>query len=424
MVLRSRYLVTATAPPIEDGAVWISGHRVRAAGPWEEIAEATNETAIDLGDAIIFPGWINAHCHLDYTNLAGQLSRPRAFPDWIKGILAAKAGWGISDFAASWLAGARDLLETGTTTVANIESVPEMLAEVRTSTPLRIFSFLEMTGVRSRVPGREILDRAIEVLAGLPPTRGGFGLSPHAPYSTHPDLIVACAEAAKRDHWLITTHVAESKAEFDMYMYKRGPMFEWLEHQRDMGDCGLGSPIGYLARQGLLSPHLLAVHANYVWEDDIRLLASRGVSVAHCPRSHTYFRHQCFPLGPMMEMGINICLGTDSLASVVTNRESKPTLSMQAELKELHQAHPSITPRQRIRFATQNPARALGLKGIVGELWTGSLADLAVIPYSGPLALVEEATVSHSGKVGGTMIGGRWEWIAPDWANRIPIQKP
>jgi cytosine/adenosine deaminase-related metal-dependent hydrolase len=227
---------------------------------------------------------------------------------------------------------------------------------------------------------------------------------------------------AKHDHWLVTTHVAESQAEFDMYMYRRGPMYEWLEPQRDMSDCGLGSPVGYLARMGLLSSHLLAVHVNYVWGDDIRLLASRGVSVAHCPRSHAYFRHQRFPMGPMLEMGVNVCLGTDSLASVVAGRNNLPTLSMQAELCALHHADPSISARQRIRFATQNPARALGLKGVVGELCTGSLADLAVIPFSGPYGAIEEATASHEGDVGGTMIGGRWEWIAPDWTHRIPLK--
>ncbi|HTI72770.1 MAG TPA: amidohydrolase family protein [Candidatus Limnocylindria bacterium] len=414
-------MVTVTAPPIEDGAVWISGHRVRAAGAWTDLKDSlqvAHEPVVDLGNVIVFPGWVNAHCHLDYTDMAGQLLRPRAFPDWIKAILTAKSSWGVEEFKTSWLKGAQQLLQSGTTTVANIESMPEILAEVRSKTPLRLFSFLEMTGVRNQLPGKEIVNKAIALLESLPATRGGLGLSPHAPYSTYPDLLAECAAAAKQG-WLLTTHVAESQAEFDMYMYRRGPMFDWLESQRSMKDCGLGSPIGHLARHGLLSPNLLAVHANYAWNDDVRLLASQGVSVAHCPRSHSYFRHRCFPMDEMLNFGVNVCLGTDSLASVTLQRDSPPSLSMSAELRDLHLAHPSLRYRQSIRMASQNGARALGLKGVVGELSPGSLADLAFIPFSGPLTGVEPALVGYSQPVEGTMIGGAWEWLAAPWKDRL-----
>lgn len=420
MVIRSRTLVPATAPPVEDGAVWISGGRIRTAGRWADIKDEVSGPVVDLGDAILFPGLVNAHCHLDYTNMAGRLAPPRAFPDWIKGILAAKGDWGFADFAASWMKGARQLLETGTTSVANIETIPEMLAEVRHSTPLRVFSYLEMTGVRSRLPGQKILDDAIARLQGLPRERGGVGLSPHAPYSTQPDLLAACAKASKADGWRVTTHVAESHAEFDMFMFRRGPMFDWLNGQRNMSDCGMGSPIQHLAAHGLLSANLLAVHVNYLWNNDLHLLASRDVSVAHCPRSHTFFRHQRFPLGELTELGVNVCVGTDSLASVLVGREGPPVLSMQTELREMLKKDPGLPPRELLRYATQNPARALGLKGVIGELWTGAVADLAVIPGIVRPAEAEAAVIQHRGPVAATMIGGKWEWMSPDWSDRIP----
>ena len=424
MILRARTVVPVTAPSIPDGAVWISGDHVRAVGPWSEIREAASGPVVDLGDAAVFPGLVNAHAHLDYTDMAGLLAPTRSFPDWIKGILTLKSQWDDVEFAASWAAGARQLLESGCTTVVNIETRGHQLAALRASTPLRIFSFLELTGVRSARDPRRLLEEAVQTLTSLPPVRGGIGLSPHAPYSTTPELLRLAAEAARRDGWRLTTHVAESDAEFDMFTYRRGPMHSWLEGQRPNDDCGLGSPVQHLARNGLLSPSMIAVHANYLWRDDARLLASRGVSVAHCPRSHAYFAHRRFPRTELAEAGVPICLGTDSLASVRAPRPGAVSLSLLAEMRQAVAVDPSLPPRQVLREATTHPARALGLRSVLGEIRTYSLADLAVIPHSGSPASAEEALVHHEGPVGATLVAGRWEWVSPAFRDRIPEAIP
>ncbi|MFM7818445.1 MAG: amidohydrolase family protein, partial [Verrucomicrobiota bacterium] len=264
MLIRSRIVLPMTAPPLEDGAVLVSRDRIRAVGRFSEL-RGLDPGVVDLGDAVVLPGLINSHCHLDYTRLLGRLVSPRAFPDWIKSILAAKSEWQESDYAASWLDGARQLLESGTTSVVNIESVPAIVAECRRATPLRVFSHLEMTGVRSGSDPASILDRALAALRNLEPGRGGLGLSPHAPYSTLPALIEGTALRARAAGIRTTTHVAESHAESEMFLYRRGPMFSWLEPQRPMDDCGIGSPVQHLERLGLLGPDHIAVHANYLW---------------------------------------------------------------------------------------------------------------------------------------------------------------
>jgi cytosine/adenosine deaminase-related metal-dependent hydrolase len=415
-------VVPVAAPPIPDGAVWISGHQIRAVGSWSEIREipkAAQGPVTDLGEAAVFPGLVNAHCHLDYTAMTGLLMPPREFPDWIKGILTLKSQWTDSEFADSWLLGARQQLETGTTTVANIETRAHQLAGLRAATPLRIFSFLEMTGIRSGREPERILAEAMEVLKSLPPNRGGVGLSPHAPYSTSPELLRVVADAARRDGWRITCHVAESEPEFDMFMYRRGSLFSWLENQRSNADCGLGSPVQHLHRYGLLDAPLLAVHVNCLWGDDARRLAARGASVVHCPRSHAYFSHPRFQREALTEAGVPICIGTDSLASTRASRDGAPVLSLIDELRTLASDDPGLSPRRMLAEVTVNPARALGLKSVLGELSTGALADLLVIPHGGSVSTVEEALIHHRGSVGATMIGGRWEWISPEWSAAI-----
>jgi len=400
-----------TAPSVEDGAVLILQDRVQAVGRFADLRPHVAGSVLDLGDVVILPGLINAHCHLDYTNLAGRLAPSKSFPDWIKGILAAKSEWVFSDFAASWLAGARQLVESGTTTVANIESVPEMVAECRAATPLRVFSFLEMTSVRSgRDPG-SILEDAINRARSIQSGRGELGLSPHAPYSTTLALLQITADRARQEGWRTSTHVAESQAEFDMFMYRRGPMFDWLESQRPMSDCGLGSPVQHLERSGLLSHKHLAVHVNYLWDGDVGRLARSGAHAVHCPSSHTYFGHRRFPFEELAAAGVNLALGTDSLASTRALKGRRPVLSLLDELRELLANDATLSPDQALELVTVNAARALGLSGLAGEFCAGGWADLIALPHSGSLEEIATTVVEHHGVVVASLIAG--EWVIP-----------
>ncbi len=237
---------------------------------------------------------------------------------------------------------------------------------------------------------------------------GGFGLSPHSPYSTTPTLLRLSAEAARARGLRTTTHVAESLAEFEMFMYRRGPMFEWLEPQRPMEDCGLGSPIQHLERCGLLGPNHLAVHVNYLWHGDVERMARTGTHVAHCPSSHTYFGHQGFPRVQLQTAGVNVCVGTDSLASTLGDRARPPRLSLLAELREMLSQDDTLHPDDALPLVTVNAARALGLSGEVGELRAGALADLIAVPYAGDLDGAVRAVISHAGPVTASLIGGHW----------------
>src|SRR5215468_10609801 len=113
-LLRARLVLPVSTPPIPDGAVLISRNRLAAVGRWRDLAPLGGHAALDLGEAILMPGLVNAHCHLDYTDMAGQFSPPKIFSDWLKLITTAKGHWSKSDYATSWVNGAHMLLRTGT----------------------------------------------------------------------------------------------------------------------------------------------------------------------------------------------------------------------------------------------------------------------------------------------------------------------
>jgi cytosine/adenosine deaminase-related metal-dependent hydrolase len=407
VILRARVVVPVRQRPIPDGAVLIRRNRIAAVGPWRNFSTAPHPV-VDLGQAVLLPGLVNAHCHLDYTDMAGLFLPPKVFTDWLKLMNATKAGWSGTDYSRSWRHGARMLLGTGTTTVGDIEAVPDLLPAAWRTTPLRVLSFLEMIGIGRR-PAPAILKETMARMASWPGAPWRPGLSPHAPYSTLPDLLRLSAATARRRRWRIAIHVAESALEFDMFTRRQGEMFDWLRRNaRDMSDCGHGTPVQHLERCGMLSPNLLAVHANYLEPRDVALLGRAGVSVAHCPRSHFYFRHQPFPLRVLRRAQVNVCLGTDSLASVCKTPRQTLELNMFEEMRALAEGDSAPRPREILQMATLNGARALGLEGQVGEIAVRALADLIALPFSGKLARVHDAVLEHRGPVAASMIGGQW----------------
>ena len=323
--------------------------------------------------------------------------------------MAAKSNWGYSDYVRSWLNGAQMLVRTGTTTVADIESVPDLLPEVWDATPLRVFSFLEMTGIRARRTPEEILHEAVEKMESLSHPRCSAALSPHAPYSTLPGLLRLSAEPARARGWRLCTHVAESEQEFEMFLHARGAMHDWLQRNaRDMSDCGLGSPVQHLDRNRMLGENLLAVHVNVLARGDAELLGKNHVHVLHCPRSHEYFRHPPFQRQCLANAGANLCLGTDSLATVRPVGRQKLELNLFEEMQTLAAREPDLSPMEILRLATVNGARALGLAGQIGELSENSLADLIVLPARTKAGDAAAAVLAHTGAVMAAMIDGQW----------------
>lgn len=300
------------------------------------------------------------------------------------------------------------LLRTGCTTVGDIEAIFDLLPGVWNSTPLRVFSFLEMIGITARRSPELLLAEASAKIETLKSRRCLVGLSPHAPYSTVPELLSRSAAMAKRRRLRVCIHLAESELEFQMFARKRGEMFRWMQRSgRDMSDCGKASPVKHAWSCGLLNDRLLAVHVNYLSRGDAKLLGSAGAHVVHCPRSHAYFNHEPFPLNALKRAGANICLGTDSLASVLKSRRQEVQLSMFDEMQALLKARHDVRPALALQMATVAGARALGLAGKIGELKEGSCADLIAIPARATRS-VPEAAAFHQGEVAACMINGAW----------------
>lgn len=414
-LLRARWAVPVLGPPIPDGAVCVNAARIAGVGRWRDLRSLPAARREDLGDGAICPGLVNAHCHLDYTDLAGKIPPPRSFAAWIQGIKGAKGLQTLDEVRAAWLTGAGMLLRNGVTTVGDIEAFPELQPELIRQAGLRLVSFLELIGIRPESSVEEALEGAAHWLRRVGADGVRAGLSPHAPYSTTPGLRIGCAELAARHAAPVAMHVAESVEEFDMFMSGNGPLIEWLARNgRSSVDCGDRSPVQVAAAAGLVRRGFLAVHANYLTPGDVTLLASAGASVAHCPRSHAYFGHQPFPWSELRRAGVNVCLATDSLATVRTSGRAAPELDLFAEARAFHAVHPGVSPDELLGLLTIRGAAALGLAGRVGALREGAAADLIVLPVPPAASSPVEAIVSGEISPIATMVGGHWAWRKGD----------
>ena len=450
MIIRARTVVTMDGAPIENGAVAISGNQIddslsryspsRAArlcrsapagfvvdvGKFDEVKARNASKIVDLGEQALLPGLINAHCHLDYTCLHGKIPPPKTFADWIRAINAEKARLLPKDYLWSIKEGFAEAKRFGTTTIANLTAFPDLIPQIHA--PIRTCWFAELIDVRAPKHANEIVDLAIESLGRAPSepvlsaAKGGapWGLAPHALFTASKNLFECCEEIARRENVLLTTHLAESREEMEMFRDASGPLYEFLKRiGRPMDDCGnetplerfldvIGSPNRPQATEvNRPYPPWIVAHLNELTESDFELLrnAKGQFHVVHCPRSHEYFKHNQFPFQRLDSLGFNICLGTDSLAS-------NENLSLFAEMRAFQRSEPGISPDEILKMATVNPAMALHQENMIGRIRPGLRADLIAIPCGQDADLFEEI-VGFEGQLDWVMVNGDLQRIRP-----------
>jgi cytosine/adenosine deaminase-related metal-dependent hydrolase len=216
---------------------------------------------------------------------------------------------------------------------------------------------------------------------------------------------------AKRGGRVIATHLAETREELQFTEAGTGPWRELLERvsegfPRDY-DCVEASPVAYADQLGLLDcDRALLVHVNYLLDGDLELLAGGRASVVICPRSAAFFGHRGHRWAEMLAAGVNVAVGTDSLAS-------SPDLSILAELHHLHARCPDVSPVTLFQLATTHAARALGLAGEIGALKPGARADLVAWPVSesvpGEPADLLAALIESTPRPRAVLVGSTWQ---------------
>lgn len=336
LIVRAKYTLVDEATCVGDVALLVKGDRIAevvSAG-----AVPVGARVIDCGDAVLMPAPVNAHTHLELTHL-GRVAPRGGFLRWGVRVALRRMPFNRRRSRRGVRTGIRRCVEAGTAFVADISTLHES-AEVLARDELPSRSFLEVMEPRASLADRKLagLAKRLDAFgdAGIDPSL--LGIAPHAPYSVSAPLARGLARLAEERDLPLSIHLAELREEAAFLADGSGPLGRFLRRfgllDRDWKPPGV-TPVQWARDAGLLSPRTLAVHVNFVTDDDVRILAGSGATAVLCPRSRSHFGHDATPAGHhahrLLDAGVPVVLGTDSLASC-------PTLSMIDEMRFLRRS--------------------------------------------------------------------------------------
>lgn len=397
--LRVRMVLTPNGP-IENAAVITQSEWIIAVGSFVDLASIHVEEEIDLGEQLLLPGLINAHCHLDYTSIGRNIAPTKYFTQWIHRLNSLKQACTDEDYLAAIGAGLKEFFRWGTTSVFNVTIRPRLIPYFLSS-PLRIWWFFELMDIRTHIGMDDLSFRIANFSKKHFSRLRRVGLAPHAPYTVSADLYRRIKSFAETTHTPVTTHLAETSEELEMFKNGTGSLFEFLKSLgRNMLDCRKKSPVALLLEGNLLPPGAILVHMNFLDKHDWEIMHHRrDLYVVHCPKTHAYFKREKFRLDQFRKCGIIICLGTDSLAS-------NNSLNLFEEMQLFQREYPHLTEQEILKMVTIYPAVAIGQPDRLGKIVPGAYADLIAIPYVEGVVDVYAAVLAHRLPIEWSMLRG------------------
>jgi cytosine/adenosine deaminase-related metal-dependent hydrolase len=402
--LAARWLIPVQGPPIEHGVLLIgSDGRILDVGPDAAVPRLADTLAERFDDAVILPGLINTHTHLELTGFEDRVPQ-REFTAWIRRLRELKTTRSSGEYVEAARRGLASCFASGVTTVADTGdsgAAIQVLVEGGGSG----IAYQEVFGPHPAQTDESLaaLRARVDELRPLATDRVRIGVSPHAPYTVSGRLFQAVSDWARSEQLPMAVHAAESPAESELLLRGAGPFAEaWHARGIPLPSSAGRTPIQWLAEHGVLSEQTLCIHAVQLDGADIGRLADSGAAVTHCPLSNRAHGHGDAPLAALLESGIRVGLGTDSVVSV-------GRLDLLAEARAAGGLAPTLDADDLIELCTLSGARALGLDTHTGSLLPGKWADCVVvrIPANTGGTPAEQALGSGPHDVLRTYVGGK-----------------
>lgn len=353
-----------------DGAIAIKDGAIEAAGPTQKITKTyTADEVIDCQGKLIIPGLVNAHTHIPMTLFRG-LHDDLRLDVWLGYLMPLEREFVTPDFVrlGTRLACA-EMIRSGITTFADMYYYEEEIAEQTDLIGMR--ALLGQTILIFPAPDASTYEegltrcrRFIERWNDHP--RIQPAVAPHAWYTATPELLRACTDLAIAFDVPLHTHVSETGME--------------VENCRDGNHMEV---VPWLEKHGILQTKLLAAHCVHLDRSEMFLLKNAGAGVAHCPTSNLKLASGIAQVGNMLEIGLNVGVGTDGPASN-NDLDMFEETHLAAILAKTASGDPTVLPaKQAMEAATIGGARALHMADVTGSLEVGKRADLAVISIDG-----------------------------------------
>ncbi|GAB4242456.1 MAG: TRZ/ATZ family hydrolase [Thermoleophilia bacterium] len=419
MIFEAEWVLPITAAPVRDGGVRVSEGEITDLGPAEALRQRYPDDEVrNFHHAILLPGFVNAHVHLEYSVFRG-LFDDCGFGEWMLNFMPAKRRLGEEEYLISALLGAMECVGSGITTVGDTVADGRAMVSAAKRFGLRGYAFQEIFGMDDTLidDSLSVLEEKLWRLRAIASDLIEVGISPHAPYTVSGPLFRALTAYALKHGLKVMSHVAESSEEVTFVRNGSGVLahdFRELAGWDDLMWMPTGtSVVKYLEQWDALDADFIGVHLVQVSPSDIDVLQKYDVAVAHCPKSNAKLGCGIAPVDEFLEHGLRVGIGTDSLASN-NILDMFDEMRMVIFLQRADQRRTSCLGAEHVlRMATIGGAAVLGLDDKVGSLEPGKRADLIAVdmehshfaPIDDPLsALVYGANQED---VFFTMIDGR-----------------
>jgi 5-methylthioadenosine/S-adenosylhomocysteine deaminase len=382
LIYSARWLLPISSPPIDEGAIAIEGEAILAVGPRSEIETRFPDAPLTyFRDSAILPGFVNAHSHLELTVMRGFLEKEEGdFFAWLRKLTVARLAMTDEDLFVSATCGAIEAARAGVTCLGDSSSFAIQSMRALKEIGLRGIVYQESFGPDPNVAAEnfgKLRDQAAQMQA-LQTHEVRAGVSPHAPYTVSGPQLEMISRLAIEEHLPLMMHAAESEAEQSFITEGSGPFADGLQKRGIEWRAPGVSTIRYLHDCGVLEARPLLAHCINVDEADLELIKSAGAGVAHCPKSNAKLRHGRAPFQKFLQKGINVGLGSDSVASNNTC-DILEEARFATLLTRLERGADTVNADQALYAATLGGARAMGLNDRIGSLEAGKQADLAIV---------------------------------------------
>lgn len=391
MLYRARWVLPISAAPILEGAIVVQGEHIAAVGRYADLVTSFPEAPIrDFGEAVIIPGLVNTHSHLELTAMRGFMEAEESdFFAWLRKLTIARLERMTPDdlyVSAAW--GACEAARAGITCIGDASDAAAQSMKALRDTGLRGTVYQESFGPDPQLAS-EKFEKLKNNVAGLRELETSLvrpGVSPHAPYTVCATQLEMISEFAISEKLPLMMHAAESIAEDLLLREARGAFADSLAKRGIQWSTPGCSTVQYLAKHGILHTKPLLVHCIKVDDADIETIKDAGAGVAHCPKSNAKLGHGRAPFAKFLEAGIPLGLGSDSVASNNTCDilEEARFATLFARAEEKAEPPQGLTGAdQALRVATLGGANALGLASEIGALEEGRQADFIAVSLSG-----------------------------------------
>ncbi|MFN7732673.1 MAG: amidohydrolase family protein [Pirellula sp.] len=435
VAMHAEWIAPLDGPVVHDG--WVVADRGRIAYVGAELpAMFTGLPRVELGRGALLPGWVNSHCHLEFSDLSEPIPMPSGgtIVDWLKAVMAYRRAQSVSDTESlderrrhALAAGVKEAWRTGTRWIVDNATMPwqpEWIAQAKDACARNLpqrardalvprdcievqtcFEVVDVNRDRWQTTWKHCLaqiDAGIEAngatyeQSDAPKLASVYGIAPHAPYTASLQATQYALDACRARGVLWSMHLAESVQERQWLESRSGPFADWISPILDAE---------HLAHVGTVEEHLqcasasgakgLVVHGNDLHGNEIdRIAESKGrLAVVYCPRTHAFFGHGPHPWPQLVQRGIPAFLGTDS-------RASNPDLSMWKECQTAVERLQPTLVRDVVKAACVDPARFMGIR--LGTLAVGAPSLLTWLAWD------EDAPQSSSSQASGPQAAEVW----------------